>query len=279
MELGKLLDMKCRIPAVVSIILIVLLSCSFPARAERPASALAVFDTYAASVESRLTQQHRSAAGFLADVQPGSQSDERLRRSDLIIRKLSPGDKLQPRGALSHDWLGTAFVPGATAAEFENLMKDLGAYPRVFAPQVTRARIVAPQIKPVPDRFTATMRVRQMHVITVVMDTTYDVTYGRLDPQHGYSFSRSTQSDEIADAGTSNEHALSADKEHGFLWRLNTYWTYEQRDGGLYIQIESISLTRGIPPGLAWAIGPFVESFPRESLEFTLHATSKALQK
>jgi galactose mutarotase-like enzyme len=97
--------------------------------------------------------------------------------------------------------------------------------------------------------------------------------------QHGYSLSRSTQISEIAAAGTASERALSAGEEHGFLWRLNTYWSYEERDGGLYMQIESVSLTRSIPLGLGWAIGPFVEKVPRESLEFTLDSTCKALRK
>jgi hypothetical protein len=60
---------------------------------------------------------------------------------------------------------------------------------------------------------------------------------------------------------------------------MNTYWSYEERDGGLYLQIESVSLTRSIPTGLGWLIGPFVESVPRESLEFTLQATRDALKK
>jgi hypothetical protein len=60
---------------------------------------------------------------------------------------------------------------------------------------------------------------------------------------------------------------------------LNTYWSSEERDGGLYMQIESVSLTRSIPAGFAWAIGPFVESVPRESLEFTLRSTASALRK
>jgi hypothetical protein len=121
--------------------------------------------------------------------------------------------------------------------------------------------------------------VRQQHVITVVLDTTYDVTFAKLDEQHGYSISRSTRVSEIKSPGTPNERALSPSEEHGFLWRLNTYWSCEQRDGGLYMQIESVSLTRSIPSGLAWAIRPFVESVPRESLEFTLRAASGALRK
>jgi len=174
-----------------------------------------------------------------------------------------------------HDWRGTAFAPGATAADFERLMTDYNAYPQHFSPQVLQTRILAHQ----NDFFRVLMRVRQKHVITVVMDTTYDITYGRLGAKRGYSISRSTQVQEIASPGTSSERAMSSKEEHGFLWRLNTYWSYEERDGGLYMQIESVSLTRSIPNGLAWIIRPFVESIPRESLEFTLRAATNALRK
>jgi hypothetical protein len=60
---------------------------------------------------------------------------------------------------------------------------------------------------------------------------------------------------------------------------MNTYWSYEERDGGLYIEIESVSLSRSIPTGLGWAVGPFIQSVPREALEFTLEATRDALLK
>jgi hypothetical protein len=85
--------------------------------------------------------------------------------------------------------------------------------------------------------------------------------------------------DEIADAGTARERRLSAGEEHGFLWRLNTYWSYEERDGGLYVQVEAVSLTRAVPRGLGWAIGPYVQSVPRDSMEFTLRSAVKALRK
>src|ERR1700722_19559315 len=94
------------------------------------------------------------------------------------------------------------------------------------------------------------------------MDTAYDVDFGQLDREHGYSISRSTRIDEIDSPGTKNEHALSTNEEHGFLWRQNTYWSYEERDGGLYLQVESVSLTRNIPRGLGWAVAPYVESIP-----------------
>jgi hypothetical protein len=53
----------------------------------------------------------------------------------------------------------------------------------------------------------------------------------------------------------------------------------QARDGGVYIQCESVSLTRGIPFGLGWVVGPFVTSIPRESLTFTLERTRQQLEK
>jgi len=174
-----------------------------------------------------------------------------------------------------HDWRGTAFAPGATVADFERLMRDFEGYPQHFSPQVLEAKTVSRE----GDHLQAWMRVRQRHVITVVMDSRYDIAYGQLDARHGYSVSRSTEMDEIEGAGTSRERRLSADEEHGFLWRLNTYWSFEECDGGLYLQVEAVSLTRAVPRGLGWAIGPYVESVPRESLEFTLRSAVGALRK
>jgi hypothetical protein len=112
-------------------------------------------------------------------------------------------------------------------------------------------------------------------VLTVVLDSEYDVSFGRLDAHDGFSASRSTRIYELDPAG----HRLSEAQEHGFLWRLNSYWTYAERDGGLVLQVESISLSRAIPAGLGWALRPYVESVPRESLEFTLRSACAALRK
>jgi len=244
--------------------------------AEEPTpAAVSAFDTYTGQVEARLAKEHQSAAGFLA-----TKDSARLRAGELIIDRLTPEKGQELPRALLHDWRGTAFVPGAKAEDFERLMRDFSAYPQHYAPQVLRAKVLGQQ----GDHYQVTMRVRQKHILTVVMDTTYDVTFGRGDvgksgPRQGFSFSRSTSIAEIDAPGTPKERTLSANEEHGFLWRLNTYWSYEERDGGLYIQIESVTLTRSIPTGLGWAIGPFIESIPRESLEFTLRATRDALRR
>jgi hypothetical protein len=239
-----------------------------------PAATLA-FDAYVAQVAARLAAQHQAEDRFL--VLPGAGSDQaaQLGRGELLVENLTPKSGPALPGALLHHWRGTAFAPGATAADFERLMKDLAAYPHYFSPQVMEARVLAGAGNPMQAR----MRVRQQSVVTVVLDTDLDITFARLDAGHRFTVSRSTRIAEIDGAGTNRERTLNASEEHGFLWRLNTYWSCEERDGGLSMQIESVSLTRSIPRGLGWAVGPFVESVPRESVEFTLRAVVKALKK
>jgi hypothetical protein len=243
------------------------------AGAEEPtAAAEAGFDAYVQRVESRLAQergQQREQAGTILTPVDWKQ----VRAGAVVVEDLTPKSEAELPGALIHDWRGTAFVSGATAAEFERVMRDFADYPKYFAPQVEAARVLADDA----DRESVTMRVKQQHVIAVVLDTTYAITYARAGAGGGMKWgtidSRSTRVEEIG----ANGQALSADAAHGFLWRMNTYWSYEERDGGLYMQLESVSLTRSIPTALGWAVGPFVESVPKESIAFTLRAVMRAM--
>jgi hypothetical protein len=81
----------------------------------------------------------------------------------------------------------------------------------------------------------------------------------------------------VADADTPNEREKPVGNDGGFLWRMNSYWKFEEKDGGVYIECESISLTRDIPTGLGWLIKPFVTSIPKESLQMTMGSTRAAL--
>jgi hypothetical protein len=251
-----------------------------PASGAQPQPAAnAKFDSYIDGMESRLARQHQSPNGFLAGTDTSGNIRNGLRGGELIVEKLTPADGVELPGAMLHHWRGTTFVAGARAADAERLMKDFNSYPQFFAPQVVQAHLIRERDEDGVDHVSASMRVCQKHVITVVMDAAYDVTFNRLDQSHGYSLSRSTRISEIEAPGTSKERTLGASEEHGFLWRLNTYWSWEERDGGLYMQVETVSLTRSIPVGLGWAIGPFVESVPRESLEFTLRSVCNVLRR
>ena len=252
---------------LIWILLILAASVCFGAEPE-PAT-VSAFNTYVGAVESRLAQDHRSARSFLEpSLSSSSLEGMRLRNGEFVIEQISPPKGATLPGALVHDWRGTAFIAGANTADFERLLRDFDRYPQYFSPEVLQTKVVAQH----DGEPLVLIRVKQRHVITVTLDTTYDVAFGRLDSQHAYSTSRSVRISEVMQART----ARGLD---GLLWRLNTYWSFEERDGGLYIQIESVSLTPSIPYGLRWAVAPYVESIPRESLEFTLRSASNALRR
>src|SRR4051794_38953220 len=106
--------------------------------AEAPRKASSAFELYTARAEARLAQQHRLARTFVADVE-GGKTEERLRWGEVVIEKLTPDKGEVPDGML-HDWRGTAFVKGGTAAGFERLMKNISNYPQMYSPQVVKAQ-------------------------------------------------------------------------------------------------------------------------------------------
>ena len=184
-------------------------------------------------------EQHRSQSAFLAGPAFTPPNVQHLRSGEQIIEQLTPLSAANLPGALLHHWRGAAFAPGATAADFERMLRDFNAYPQRFSPQVLQAKVLSQH----DGQLLTTMRIRQKHILTVVMDANYDIAFGRLDERDGYSTSRSTAIYEIDAPGTVREHPLSPEDEHGFLWRLNTYWTYQERDGGLYSDRVRLALS------------------------------------
>lgn len=233
------------------------------------------FDTYVRSYERN---SPLSPGEFLSIDQQSpalrAQSYERLRGGEVLIEHREPPEH-RFRDALLHHWVGTAFFPGATLDQVFTVLEDYKSYESTYAPEVVQARVLERN----QDNFKVELRLRKHKVVTVLLDTNYDVRFGRLDATRGYSRSYSTRIAEIEHAGEASEHELPAGNDHGFLWRLYTYWRFVEKDGGVYAQCESISLTRDVPSGLGWLVGKFVESIPRESLVFTLNSTGKALAR
>jgi hypothetical protein len=252
------------VPVLLALLLVL---AAHAAMAAPPAAAIAAFDDYVRLLEARMAAQHSSTRNFLAPATPGRTPQQ---QASPCIERIAITNL---PGALLHHWRATQFVPSARAADLDRLLRNFNAYPTLFAPQVERAN----ETPSSPGHVRLDMRMRQRHVLTVVLDAAYDVSFASLDSQHRYSISRSAYIHEIDSPGTPAEHSMPPNREHGFLWRQNTYWSYEEIDGGLLIQVESLSLTRSIPVGIGWAVGPYVESIPRDSLEFTLHCISVAL--
>lgn len=171
-----------------------------------------------------------------------------------------------------HDWIGAIFVEKAKLRDAVEVLRNVDKY-KEYYPQVLASRTLMRE----GDRAAVTMRLLKKKIITVVLDATYDIHNRDLGGGKYQIWSKSTKISEVSDAGTKDERVKPPDTGHGFLWRLNSYWLLEERDGGVYMELRAISLTRDIPMGLAWAVKPMVTSLPRESLISTLEGTAKAM--
>jgi hypothetical protein len=269
-ERGRMLIARITIVAVLTGTL-----ASYIAAALSRPETLVAFEGYVAQAEAQIRQEESSPESFLAlplDMVPGrTELEARLRRGDVLVQRRGVTPTEIP-GGLIHHWLGIVFIPKATIAQVVTVLQDYDHLARYYRPQIVASRLIARN----GDDFHISMRLREQKIVTVVLDTEYDVQYGRLDAVHQYSLGRSTRIAEIANAGERDEHPLAEGYDHGFLWRLNTYWRFVQAVDGVFVQCEAISLTRDVPTGLRWLIGSFVENIPRESLQFTLRATRDA---
>jgi hypothetical protein len=114
------------------------------------------------------------------------------------------------------------------------------------------------------------LRLRRTKFVTVVYDTEYDVDYKRLAPDRAFSNSISTRIVEIENAGTPQERAMPEGDDHGYMWKLNSYWRYKQLPDGVLVEVESLTLSRDLPPIIGPLVRPIVNSTARESMTRTL---------
>ena len=234
---------------------------------------IAAFDRYVQLTEMRMNEESDGRVAFLwVDRLPDPQRRdvyEKLQRGEIVVSRLETRDRNAPLkipDGLCHHWVGTVFAPGASLERVVSLMQSYEQYPQMYRPNVRRARTIARD----GDRFQVYLQLFMKKVISVVLNTEYDVHYSAVNARRMQVRSVTTRIAEVEDPDTTGEREKPIGHDGGFLWRFNNYCSLEAREVGTYVQCESVSLSRAIPTVLGWLIGPFVTSIPRTSLEFTL---------
>lgn len=232
------------------------------------------FGKYVAAVEARRTQEISSNAPFLAIDRQSPQELARtmaaLRRGEVIVTRGAAAqdgasNEIPIDGGLINHWRGTVFVP---KVKLDHLLRVLQE-PQTDQHQqedVLSSRVLARD----GDRQKVFLRLRRTKFVTVVYDTEYDVEYKKLSADRAFSNSISTKIVEIENAGTKAERAMPEGNDHGYMWRLNSYWRYKQLDDGVLVEVESLTLSRDLPAIIGPLIRPIVNSTARESMSRTL---------
>jgi hypothetical protein len=198
---------------------------------------------------------------------------QRARKGEVVIEPVREKGVIEIKGGMVHDWIAAAHIPKVRLDAVLKTIQNYENHKNLFQPEVIDSKLLQRS----GQDYSIHLRLLKKKIITVVLKTDHQVRYFPLDATRQHSRSWTTRIAEVDDAGTPGEKELPVGRDHGFLWNLNTYWRFQERDGGVYVECEAISLTRGIPLGLGWLVTPIVRELPRESLTQTMEATRRAL--
>ncbi len=238
------------------------------------------FDHYIRVTEDRMTEELHDGRAFLwLDGFAEPQRDRlnvQLRQGEIIVERLETLEKekhIRVPNGLIHHWIALSFIPNTTLQQVLALLQDYDHHEVIYKPDVLHSKLLMAD----GNRFKVYMRLHQKAVITAVFNAEFNVSYFPVDGNRVYSRSYSTRIAEVENADRSNEREKPIGKDRGFLWRLYSYWRFQEKDGGVYVQLESIALSRSVPVLLAWVVNPLLKSIPREYLSRLLISTRAAL--
>jgi hypothetical protein len=252
-----------------------LLACAVPVAiaAELRPKTVESWQRYVQAVEARIDRELASTSSFLVldFVGPGTSAEERkaILAGEIPVSRMSAfganAEELDVPGGTINHWRGAVFVPGVTLDQVLSELRS-PADRRHKQEDVLESRVTWLD----EDRSHVYLKLMRKKIVTVTYNTEHDVVYKRLGPSKAMSRSVSTKIAELEEAGTPRERERPIGQDRGFMWRLNSYWRYEQVAGGVIVELESLTLSRDIPFLVKLLAKRYINSIARESINRTL---------
>ncbi len=248
--------------------------------AELKQETVEAFGRYVQAAEARMDEDLRGNRFLWIDRFAASHRENhyaQLRHGKVLVERveLPELEKIKISHGLVHHWVAMCFIPGGTVSQTVALLQDYDHHQDIYKPDVVRSKLLSAN----GNDFKVYLRLYRKAIVTAIFNAEFDVRYVPLDPSRWYSQSYSTRIAEVENAGKPDEREKPVGRDRGFLWRLNSYWRFEEKDGGVYVQLESIALSRSVPALIAWFVNPLLRSVPRDYLSRLLTATRDALEK
>lgn len=250
---------------------LLLLAASACLAAELKPEAVQAYDRYVHDMEARLAA---AQSPFLwLDASP-----DRLRRvkaGQVVVEPWKGDGDTNVPGASIHDWVGALFIAGGTLEKTLAVLQDYDHHKTIYR-DVPESRLLS---RSGNDFKYYRLRKLDSGPVSGVFRTEFAAHYQQVGATRWECSTRTTLVAEIENYGKPKQHELPPGRGSGYLWRLNGYWRLEQRDGGVYLECETVSLTRGLPPIIGALFASATHTIEREGLTATLQATRDAVKK
>lgn len=253
-------------------LLILVLSVKLLEAAEPKQETLRAWDEYVRIVNLNAEKSAAGGSPFLWTDESQDMS-RRLQQNEVVLANHGPEDV--PQGMIQ-DWVGAVFVPNVTLDQALSVVENYDRYSEFYQPLVRKCTILARDGDRVKLNVVATQKAFS---VTAAVKTDEQVQIVRLGPGKAYITSSAIRVQEIADYGRPTEHPYPESRRPGYVWREVTVQRLEERDGGVYVELETVVLSRSIPQGFRWLIRPLVEELPRKLMLDTLNDTRTAVLK
>jgi hypothetical protein len=234
---------------------------------------LEAWNGYVRLTEARIESELQSSSGFLrVDFMKAIDAAKvwgMLKNGKVYIEPVhtldGEGHEFHLQGGMIHHWYGAIFIPDTKVDSLVRWIQDYDHHSRYFK-DVERSKLLSRH----DNTFLIYLRLTRTKLVTVHYNTNHKAVYRSHGPGRVSSQSVALKIAEIENAGTPFETEEPEGVDSGFMWRLNSYWRFLERDNGVVVECESVSLSRSIPYGLGWLVRQYVSSVPRESLESVL---------
>jgi hypothetical protein len=210
---------------------------------------------------------------LLTDEQP-SQS-QRLHNGEILVFPAQEATPETVPDGLIHDWIGAIFIPSAKIDEVLAVVHDYNRYQDFYKPTVIESR----SLSQLGEEYKfSLLGLKRVFFEKIVLEAQFESQCSQLDDRRRYCVSYSTHVQEIQDYGESHQHKLPMDQGHGYVWRLYCLTKFEERGGGVYIEVEAIALSRDISESVRWLAKPVVQRISRDSMSVILQCTRDAVR-
>ena len=240
--------------------------------AELKDKTLKTWDAYVQTIDAQT--QGRIQGSFLwVDEDPDRVA--RVRAGKILVSPVGEKNPKPVPSGLIHDWIGAAFIPNARLSDVLSAVRDYDRYKEFYKPTVVDARSLGTDGG--CDKYSMRL-VNNETVAETAFDSEYEACYLRLDELRWYSNAHTTRVQEIRHYGRPDEQELPPDQGSGYVWRLYSVARFQERDGGVYIELEAVALSRDIPVGVRWLVDPIVRRVSRNTLLISLQQMEQAVR-
>ena len=270
------------------VLIVILLAVAVPvaaAAARLQPETIEAWDSYVALTEERIEKELQSGNGFLIQdfyAHP-QEARERVLGGGVVVASMKTidgeGNGIPIPDGRIHHWRGSIFLPGVGLDEY--LYRALNPSENdPHQPEVLEYRILEKK----PYELKVFIKMVRKKFVLLAYNTEHHITYRRNGDGKASGRSEATKIAELIGLGQPHEREMPVGRDRGFMWRLNSYWRFEEVEGGLIVEGESMLLSRDIPAILKPVIEPLIHRSAHDMIANTLeeikanHAADKIVR-